>query len=148
MPLATDEGQNERFVEDLSDDLVKAHLKHGPKVPAVQSTVHIYPINGAVHDVESDATAFGNRDANFSTVIAGMWPDAKDNEANIKWVREYAAATAPFSREGGYINFQSADDAGRAEKSYGASYRRLADIKKKYDPTNFFRVNQNIQPAG
>jgi len=62
-------------------------------------------------------------------------------------VRDYYAATAPFSREGGYINFQSADDADNAEKNYGATYARLADIKKKYDPDNVFRVNQNVAPA-
>ncbi|MBT8402040.1 MAG: FAD-binding oxidoreductase [Rhodothermia bacterium] len=135
------------FVEELSEDLVAAHLEHGPKVPTVQSTMHIYPINGAVHDVPADATAFGNRDANFSTVIAGMWPDPKDNEKNIQWVRDYYAATAPFSREGGYINFQSEDDADRVSENYGAAYRRLRDVKKKYDPNNLFHMNQNIKPA-
>jgi hypothetical protein len=87
-------------------------------------------MNGAVHQVEAEATAFGNRDANFSTVIAGIWPEPKDNEA-----------TAPFSREGGYINFQSADDGDNAEKNYGATYTRLANIKKKYDPDHLFRMN-------
>ncbi len=135
------------FVDELSDGLIDAHLEHGPNVPVVQSTMHIYPINGAVHEVNADATAFGNRDANFSTVIAGMWPEPMDNEANIKWVRDYYAATAPFSREGGYVNFQSADDADRAEKNYGPTYSRLAEIKKKYDPANLFRMNQNIPPA-
>ena len=135
------------FVEELSDELISAHVEHGPKVPAVQSTMHIYPINGAVHEVDPDSTAFGNRDANFSTVVAGMWPDPKHNEANIKWVRDYAAATAPFSREGGYINFLSADDAVRVEQNYGTTYKRLTEIKKKYDPTNLFRMNQNIKPS-
>ncbi len=102
----------------------------------------------AVHEVEAGSTAFGNRDANFSTVIAGIWPEPKDNEANIEWVRDYYAATAPFSREGGYINFQSADDSDNAEKNYGATYARLADIKKKYAPDNLFRMSQNIPPAG
>ena len=110
--------------------------------------MHIHPINGAVHDVNADATAFGHRDANFATVIAGIWPDPKDTEANIKWVRDYYEATAPFSREGGYINFQSADDGANAEKNYGSSYAGLADIKKKYDPGNVFRMNQNIPPTG
>jgi len=136
------------FVEELSDDLIDAHVEHGPEIPVVESAMHIHPINGAVHDVNADATAFGHRDANFATVIAGIWPDPKDTEANIKWVRDYHAATAPFSREGGYINFQSADDADNAEKNYGATYTRLADIKKKYDPDNLFRMNQNIPPAG
>ena len=83
------------FVKELTDDAIAAHLQHGPKVPAVNSTVHIYPINGACHDVASDATAFAYRDANFATVIAGMWPDPAQNEANTGWVRDYYGATAP-----------------------------------------------------
>jgi FAD/FMN-containing dehydrogenase len=135
------------FVEQISDDLIDAHLAHGPKVPTVESTMHIHVINGAVDDVDADATAFGNRDANFSVVIAGVWPDPRDNEANIAWVRDYYAATAPFSRDGGYINFQSAEDDATAPENYGASYARLRQIKKRCDPDNLFRVNQNIPPA-
>ena len=66
------------FVTELTDDAIAAHLEHGPKVPAVNSTVHIYPINGACHRVAPDATAFAYRDATFATVIAGMWPDPAD----------------------------------------------------------------------
>ena len=69
------------FVTELTDDAIEAHLVHGPKLPAVNSTMHIYPINGACHRVAADATAFAYRDANFATVIAGMWPDPAENEA-------------------------------------------------------------------
>ena len=134
------------FVTELTDEVIAAHLEHGPKVPVVNSTVHIYPINGAVHRVASDATAFAYRDANFATVIAGMWPDPADNEANIQWVRDYYAATAPFSEEGGYINFMAGDDQGQLKASYKGNYERLVEIKRKYDPDNLFHVNQNIKP--
>src|SRR5881409_1951072 len=77
------------FVKDLTDDAIAAHLEHGPKVPTVNSTVHIYPINGAAHRVAPGDTAFAYRDANFATVIAGMWPDPADNEANTAWVRGF-----------------------------------------------------------
>src|ERR1700674_4836143 len=93
------------FVRELSDAAIEAHLEHGPKAPAVNSTMHIYPINRACHRVPADTTAFGHRDANFATVIAGMWPDPAQNKGNIKWVRDYADATAPLSEAGGYINF-------------------------------------------
>ncbi len=83
------------FVRELTDDAIAAHLKHGPKIPVVNSTMHIYPINGAAHDVPPDATAFGHRDAKFATVIAGMWPDPAQNQANTKWVRDYYAGLAP-----------------------------------------------------
>jgi hypothetical protein len=102
-------------------------------------------LNGACHRVAPDATAFGHRDASFATVIAGMWEDPKDNEENIAWVRDYYAATAPYSKEGGYINFMAGDDQERVAYNYGVSYERLIDIKKKYDASNLFRMNQNIR---
>ena len=110
------------------------------------STVHIYPINGACHEVAPDATPFTYRDANFATVIAGMWPDPADNANNIRWVRDYYDATAPHSEAGGYINFMSEDDQGRIETNYKGNYKRLVDVKRKYDPSNLFHVNQNIKP--
>lgn len=134
------------FVKELTDDAIAAHLEHGPNVPVVNSTMHIYPINGACHDVASDATAFAYRDANFATVIAGMWPDASQNDANTKWVRDYYAATAPHSEEGGYINFMSDDDQGRIRDNYKGNYDRLVEVKRTYDPGNLFHLNQNIKP--
>ncbi|HEX7107065.1 MAG TPA: FAD-binding oxidoreductase [Acidothermaceae bacterium] len=134
------------FVTELTDEAISAHETFGPKVPYVSSTMHLYPINGAVHDVASDATAFAYRDANFAEVIAGMWLDPADNDANTKWVRDYYAATAPQSEEGGYVNFMSADDQGRVRANYKANYARLVDVKRRYDPSNVFRLNQNIVP--
>jgi FAD/FMN-containing dehydrogenase len=134
------------FVKELTDDAIDAHLKHGPKLPAVNSTVHIYPINGACHRVAPDATAFAYRDATFAMVIAGMWPDPAGNEANIAWVRDFYEATAPHSEEGGYINFMAADDQDRIRTNYRDNYDRLVDVKRKYDPDNLFHLNQNIRP--
>jgi FAD/FMN-containing dehydrogenase len=134
------------FVNELTDDAIAAHLKHGPDVPVVNSTVHIYPINGACHRVASDETAFAYRDANFATVIAGMWPEPADNEKNTAWVRDYYDATAPLSEEGGYINFMAGDDQDRIRANYGGNYDRLVEVKRVYDPENLFRVNQNIAP--
>ncbi|HSS92622.1 MAG TPA: FAD-binding oxidoreductase [Candidatus Dormibacteraeota bacterium] len=134
------------FVKELTDDAIAAHVEHGAKVPAMTSTMHIYPINGAVHNVASDDTAFAYRDANFATVIAGMWPDPAQNKANIKWVRDYYDATAPLSEEGGYINFMAEDDQSRIKANYKGNYNRLVQAKKKYDPDNLFQVNQNIKP--
>jgi FAD/FMN-containing dehydrogenase len=134
------------FVKELTDEAIQAHLQHGPKVPVVNSTVHIYPINGAVHRVAPDATAFAYRDANFATVIAGMWPEPADNAANIKWVRDYYDATAPHSEAGGYINFMAADDQDRIKANYRGNYQRLVEVKRAYDPDNLFRFNQNIKP--
>jgi FAD/FMN-containing dehydrogenase len=134
------------FVKELTDDAIAAHLEHGPKVPTVNSTVHIYPINGAANRVAADATAFAYRDATFATVIAGMWPDAADNEANTKWVRDFYDATAPHSEEGGYVNFMADDDQDRIRANYKGNYDRLVEVKRAYDPDNLFRLNQNIKP--
>ena len=134
------------FVTELTDDAITAHLEHGPKVPVVNSTVHIYPINGACHRVAPGAMAFAYRHANFATVIAGMWPDPHQNEANIKWVRDYYEATAPHSEAGGYINFMAGDDQDRIKDNYKGNYERLVKVKRKYDPENLFHLNQNIRP--
>jgi FAD/FMN-containing dehydrogenase len=80
-------------------------------------------------------------------VIAGMWPDPAQNEANTQWVRDYYNATAPHSEGGGYVNFMAEDDQDRIRDNYKGNYDRLAAIKRTYDPDNMFRFNQNIKPA-
>ena len=134
------------FVRELTDEAIDAHLEYGPRVPVVNSTVHIYPINGACQRVAADETAFAYRDATFATVIAGMWPDPADNEANIEWVRDYYEAVAPLSEEGGYVNFMSGDDQDRIRANYKGNYDRLTEVKARYDPGNLFHLNQNIRP--
>jgi FAD/FMN-containing dehydrogenase len=134
------------FVTELTDDAIEAHLAWGPQVPCVESTMHLYPINGASQRVAPEATAWGHRDATFACVIAGMWPDPADNEANIEWVRDYYGAIAPHSDPGGYVNFLSDDDRGRPQENYGRNYERLRAVKRAYDPENLFRRNQNIEP--
>jgi FAD/FMN-containing dehydrogenase len=134
------------FATSLTDGAIGAHLEHGPKVPVVNSTVHIYPINGACHRVAPDATAFAYRDATFATVIAGMWPDPSQNAQNIRWVKDYYQALRPHSSNGGYVNFMSGDDQDRVKDNYRGNYDRLVTIKRKYDPGNLFHLNQNIRP--
>jgi FAD/FMN-containing dehydrogenase len=108
--------------------------------------MHLYPINGACHRVDADATAFGHRDANFSMVIIAASADPSEDAANTKWVRDYSSAIAPHSEAGGYVNFMDDDDSERVRANYGRNFDRLVDIKRKYDPDNLFRVNQNIAP--
>jgi len=136
------------FITELTDEAIAAHVEHGAKTPNVSSSMHLHPINGAAQRVGPDETAFGHRDKTFSPVIVGIWPDPADNEANIRWVREYYDAIHPHSgTEGGYVNFMSDDDDHRAADNYGANYDRLAAVKATYDPDNLFHVNQNIAPA-
>ena len=134
------------FVKELTDEAISAHALHGPDVPAVNSTMHIYPINGAAHRTASGDTAFAYRDANFATVIAGAWPDPVQNDANVAWVRRYYDAIAPHSEEGGYVNFMAGDDQDRIKANYRGNYDRLVAVKRAYDPDNLFHLNQNIAP--
>ena len=134
------------FVTELTDEAIAAHLEHGPKVPVVNSTVHIYPINGACHRVAPDATAFAYRDANFATVIAGMWPDPAQNQANIRWVRDYYDATAPLSEEGGYINFMADDDQDRIKANYRGNYERLVRSSASTTPTTSSTSTRTSDP--
>jgi FAD/FMN-containing dehydrogenase len=135
------------FLKDLNAGAIGAHLEHGRRVPSVQTAVHIYPIDGAVHRVGTTDTAFPNREAKFSPVIACHWEDPADSAANIAWVREYTAALQPYSETAGYINFMDGDDQGKVAENYGPNYQRLREVKAKYDPQNLFHVNQNITPA-
>ena len=136
------------FATTLTDAAIDAHIAHGPLVPTVNSTAHIYPINGACHDPAPDATAWSYRGANFATVIVGAWPDPADDKPNMEWVRGYYEALAPHSDEGGYVNFMSEDDQHRVRANYkGGHYKRLAAIKRAYDPDNLFHLNQNIAPS-
>lgn len=134
------------FVTDLTDAAIEAHLVHGPKVPEVSATMHLYPINGACHRVAADETAFAYRDATFATVIVAAWQDPAVDAERIAWVRDYYRATSPHSEPGGYVNFMADDDQARVEDNYGGNYRRLVDIKRTYDPENLFHLNQNIDP--
>jgi FAD/FMN-containing dehydrogenase len=135
------------FVTELTNEAIEAHLAHGPKVPEVSCTMHLYPINGACHRVGADDTAFGYRHANFATVILSAWNDPETDGDRIQWVRDYHDAIAPHSEPGGYVNFMADDDQARVPANYGANYTRLTRIKRAYDPDNLFHLNQNILPG-
>lgn len=136
------------FVKDLSDAAIDRHIEQSSKSVGALSLMHLYPIDGAVHRVASDATAWSARDATWSMVIAAIDPDPNKAEALKKWGRAYWEAVHPYNLGGAYVNFMDADEnAGRIQASYGANYARLARVKKKFDPDNLFRVNQNIPPA-
>jgi FAD/FMN-containing dehydrogenase len=135
------------FFTDLSDKAIDLHVKYGAQLPTMHSTMHLYPINGAVHRVGTSETAFSFRDANFAEVIVGVDPDPANNGCMIQWARDYWMALHPYSAGGGYINMMMDEGADTVKASYRDNYARLAQIKAQYDPTNLFHVNQNIMPA-
>ena len=136
------------FVKALSDQAIEAHVAEAAKTPSELSLMHLYPIDGAVRRVGKDETAWSARDATWSMVIAGIDPNPQKAEPVTRWTKAYWDALHPFNPGGAYSNFMMDDEGdARVKASYGDNYNRLAALKKKYDPANFFRVNQNILPA-
>ena len=109
--------------------------------------MHLYPIDGAPHDVGPQETAFAYRDANYGAVFAGVDPDPANVEAIGAWSRGYQEALHPYSAGGAYVNMMMDEGPDRVRASYRGNYERLAQIKAEYDPENLLRVNQNIPPA-
>jgi FAD/FMN-containing dehydrogenase len=136
------------FVRELPDEAIDAHLEFGANTPSELSLMHLYPIDGAVHRVSPDATAWDCRDATWSMVIAGIDPDPARADELKAWGRAYWEAVHPFNPGGAYVNFLMDDeDEGRMEATYRDNYERLVEVKNRYDPGNLFRVNQNIEPT-
>jgi FAD/FMN-containing dehydrogenase len=137
------------FVNELSDEAIARHIQFGEKLPSMHSTMHLYPINGAAGRVGNKETAWSYRNSNWAQVMVGVDPDPANNERTIAWAKSYYDALHPYSAGGAYSNFMMADEGeDRVKKTYGTNYERLVAIKNKYDPDNFFRVNQNIKPNG
>ncbi|TPK88346.1 FAD-binding oxidoreductase [Mesorhizobium sp. B2-4-17] len=136
------------FVKSLPDEAIATHIAQAAQAPSELSLMHLYPIDGAVRRVGKDETAWNARDASWSMVIAAIDPDPGKAAELIEWARNYWASIHPHNGEGGYVNFMM-DDEGeqRLRASYGANYERLSQVKRTYDPSNVFRVNQNIKPA-
>ncbi len=135
------------FVNDLSPEIVTEHVRYGPSVPTPNSVVHIYPMDGAVHDVPQDATAFSYRDTEFVHILGAINADPGPMPQYREWVRNYWSALHPHSAGGCYVNFLMEEGDERIAACYRGNYSRLAQVKKKYDPDNVFRLNQNIKPA-
>jgi FAD/FMN-containing dehydrogenase len=135
------------FVNELSDDLIAEHLQWSQKLPSMHSTMHLYPIDGAAHDVGSADTAFSYRDARWAEVIFGVDPDPAHADDIRDWCVGYWDATHPYSAGGAYVNFMMDEGQERVRATYRNNYDRLARVKAQYDPDNVFRVNQNIHPA-
>jgi FAD/FMN-containing dehydrogenase len=135
------------FFRELSDAAIEKHLEHARLLPTWQSTMHLYPVNGKVNRVDEADTAFSYRDAVWSQVIVGVDPDPAKREQITDWAKRYHEALHPFSAGGAYLNFMMEEGDDRIRAAYRGNYKRLAAIKAKYDPANFFRVNQNIRPS-
>ncbi len=138
---------NHDFFTTMSDEAINTALTHFSQSPTMLSGMHFYTVNGAVHKVGRNATAWNFREANFSQVIVGVDPDPANKEKIMKWSKAYWQAMHPYSAGGAYINMMMDEGQERVQAAYRDNYPRLVEIKKKYDPTNLFHLNQNIKPA-
>jgi len=134
------------FVRELTDEAIALHAEHGAKLPTLLSTMHMYPIDGAAGRVKSNATAWAFRDAKWSSVIVGVDPSPANRDTITTWARNYWTALHPHSAGGAYVNFMMDEGEDRVKATYGKNFGRLQKLKKKYDPKNLFRSNQNIRP--
>lgn len=134
------------FFNELGPEVRAGHLKFGSKIPTPLSQMHLYPISGAASRVSNEATPWAYRDAKYAGVIVGVSPNPEDADKITKWCKDYWEALHPYSSGGAYSNFMMNEGQDRVKASYKHNYTRLTKIKKKYDPNNLFRVNQNIQP--
>jgi len=137
------------YLSDLSDAAIDVMVDHYRTVPAPNTHVVIEHLGGAVSRVGADETAVDHREAPYNFLIVGMWADAAEDAKVIGWVRELWGALQPFSSGGLYVNYEAEHDVDRVKAAYSpVKYARLVAVKDKYDPTNLFRLNQNIKPAG
>ncbi len=135
------------FVREIPDDAVELHARFGAELPTMKSTMHMYPIDGAAHDVGKADTAWSYRDARWSSVFAGVDPDPANVDAIRDWSISYHEALHPYSAGGAYVNMMMDEGEDRVRASYRDNHDRLAGVKRTYDPGNLFRINQNIKPA-
>ncbi|TLP79154.1 FAD-binding oxidoreductase [Maribacter sp. ACAM166] len=134
------------FFNTLTPEITTQHLKYGSQIPTPLSQMHLYPISGAASRVGATDTPWAYRDADYCGVYIGVDPDPKNAAKITKWCKDYYEALHPYSAGGAYSNFLMDEGQERVQASYKQNYTRLASIKHQYDPTNFFRVNQNIIP--
>ena len=132
---------------ELSDGLIDVLLKYANRIPDPQTEIAFAQLGGAISRVPLEATAYTHRDAQFLVNVHGRWDNPANDAKCIAWARELFQAASPFATGGVYVNFLTQDEQERVRAAYGANYGRLVQVKNKYDPTNFFRLNQNVQPT-
>ena len=131
---------------ELSDDLLDTLIRYVGTLPDPQCEVFIAQMGGATNRIAPDATAYRHRDAEFIMNVHGRWENASDDDRCIGWCRELFEAATPYATGGVYVNFMTEEEEQRVAEAYGDSYQRLVDLKKKYDPKNMLRLNQNSRP--
>ena len=136
------------FVNELSDAAIETFVDRFPSVPSRFSVAGLEQLGGAVSRVGETETAFCHRDSQYSFSVFGQWDGPAESDKNLEWTRGIWAAMQPFVQDGAYVNYLTGDEGdAKIRAAYGANYERLVAVKTKYDPTNVFRLNQNIKPS-
>ena len=130
----------------LGDDAIDTIIQYAGRLPSPQCEIFIGTIGGQTARVAPDAMAYSSRDAKYVMNVHGRWESAAEDERGVAWAREFFMKAEPFASGGAYINFLTQDETDRIAFAYGPAFTRLSALKKKFDPTNFFRMNQNIKP--
>ncbi len=134
------------YIRETSDQALETHLEHAVLTPTIESGAFFFPVNGAAHRVGAEETAFPHRDITLSLGIFGSWRNAADDDANVRWVRDYHSAIRPFTEDAGYLNWDGDGTEGAGSPS--RTHERLVEVKERYDRGNLFRLNHNIPPRG
>lgn len=135
------------WLADVPEEAIEVMLEFLATKPSPLSGIGLQQMHGAASRRDPTATAFPHRGSNlYDCLILSQWVDPADSEANVRWTRALFAALEPFLERGVYVNDLGEEGEDRVRAAFGANYDRLVSIKQKYDPTNLFRVNQNVRP--
>ncbi len=134
------------YFKEITAETVALMVERFAQTPSIMTGMVIEHFHGAVTRVPATMTAFPHREPGYNLVIPGVWPDAKDDDANIAWVRDTYDALTPYMAEAVYVNYLGDDDTSRVQAAYGPCWERLQQVKRSYDPDNVFHLNQNIVP--
>jgi FAD/FMN-containing dehydrogenase len=135
------------LTNQITDEAIDTIVEYARRVPSPFTATVIANTHGAFSRIGKSATAYWHRDQQYDLVVISSWADPADSERNIRWTREFFSTVRPQLSGGVYVNDLDEDEGKRVRDAYGENYGRLLTLKRKYDPTNFFRMNQNIDPA-
>lgn len=136
------------FLKALSDQAIDTIFAHYAKAPSWHTVIVIeHDGDGALDRVSPEATAFGHRNWPYNLVVTTQWETPAETQANVAWTHELWAALKPFLADATYINYIGDEGQEGIQRSYGGKLERLTALKTKYDPSNFFHINQNIKPS-
>ena len=135
------------FLKELSDDVIDVIVSHMESNPSPGSATILEMYGGVASHEPEGGSAYPHRQSEFDLVIISNWPDKQEDDKNISWTRNIWEALQPYLSHKAYVNALGVEGADRVKEAYGDNYQKLAELKRKYDPDNFFRMNQNIPPA-